>query len=42
MNEILRLLDARKFAADFSVELNRSVAWWLERWTSGSGAADPE
>lgn len=23
---------ARKFTADFSVELNRSVAWWLERW----------
>ena len=26
---------ARKFTADFSVELNRSVAWWLERWTKG-------
>ena len=25
----------RKFTADFSVEMNRSVAWWLERWTSG-------
>ena len=24
---------ARKFTADFSVEMNRSVAWWLERWT---------
>ena len=34
---------ARKFTADFSVEMNRSVAWWLERWTSGSGeAADAE
>jgi nitroreductase len=27
---------ARKFTADFTVELNRSVAWWLERWTSGA------
>jgi hypothetical protein len=26
---------ARKFTADFSLEMNRSVAWWLERWTSG-------
>jgi FMN reductase (NADPH)/FMN reductase [NAD(P)H] len=33
---------ARKFTADFSVELNRSVAWWLERWNSGVGAADAE
>ncbi len=28
---------ARKFTADFSVEMNRSVAWWLERWTAGEG-----
>jgi nitroreductase len=27
---------ARKFTADFTVELNRSVAWWIERWTSGA------
>ena len=34
---------ARKFTADFSVEMNRSVAWWLERWTTGGGgAADAE
>ena len=26
---------ARKFTADFSVEMNRSVAWWIERWTNG-------
>jgi nitroreductase len=26
---------ARKFTADFSVEMNRSVAWWLERWRHG-------
>jgi hypothetical protein len=26
---------ARKFTADFSFEANRSVAWWLERWTAG-------
>ena len=26
---------ARKFTADFSAELNRSVAWWLERWRGG-------
>ena len=24
---------ARKFTADFSAEMNRSVAWWVERWT---------
>ena len=28
-------LYARKFTADFSFEANRSVAWWLERWTVG-------
>ena len=34
---------ARKFTADFSVEMNRSVSWWLERWTTGDGeAADAE
>jgi hypothetical protein len=27
---------ARKFTADFSVEMNRSVAWWLRRWTGGA------
>jgi FMN reductase (NADPH)/FMN reductase [NAD(P)H] len=26
---------ARKFTADFSAEMDRSVAWWLERWVSG-------
>jgi FMN reductase (NADPH)/FMN reductase [NAD(P)H] len=30
---------ARKFTADFSVEMNRSVAWWLRRWT-GEAAED--
>ena len=30
---------ARKFTADFSVEMNRSVAWWLERWASGGADA---
>jgi nitroreductase len=24
----------RKFASDFMAEMNRSVAWWLERWQS--------
>jgi nitroreductase len=24
----------RKFASDFMTEMNRSVAWWLERWQS--------
>ncbi len=24
---------ARKFTADFCAEMNRSVAWWIERWT---------
>jgi nitroreductase len=23
---------ARKFTADFAAEMNRSVAWWIERW----------
>ena len=27
----------RKFTAEFSVEMNRSAAWWLRRWT-GEGA----
>ena len=26
----------RKFTAEFSVEMNRSAAWWLRRWTDGS------
>lgn len=26
---------ARKFATDFSLEADRSVSWWLERWRSG-------
>ena len=30
---------ARKFTADFSVEMNRSVAWWLERWAFGEPGA---
>ena len=30
---------ARKFTAEFSVEMNRSAAWWLRRWT-GEGDAD--
>jgi hypothetical protein len=25
---------ARKFTADFAAEMNRSVAWWIERWGS--------
>ena len=37
---------ARKFTADFAAEMNRSVAWWLARWTSGApdagGAAGAE
>ena len=33
---------ARKFTADFSVEMNRSVAWWLERWLHGGPAGAPE
>jgi FMN reductase (NADPH)/FMN reductase [NAD(P)H] len=27
---------ARKFTAGFAAEMNRSVAWWLDRWTSGT------
>jgi nitroreductase len=30
---------ARKFTAGFAAEMNRSVAWWLERWDRGEGAA---
>ena len=26
---------ARKFTAGFSADMNRSVAWWLERWQTG-------
>ncbi len=34
---------ARKFTADFAAEMNRSVAWWIERWTEGErGAAAAE
>ena len=29
----------RKFAADFTHELNRSVDWWIERWRSASFVA---
>ncbi len=25
----------RKYASEFMAEMNRSVAWWLERWQSG-------
>jgi nitroreductase len=32
---------ARKVAADFALEADRSVAWWLERW-AGSGAPERE
>lgn len=28
----------RKFASAFMAEMNRSVAWWLERWQRGEGA----
>lgn len=31
---------ARKFTADFSIEMNRSVAWWLERWTAGEAGGE--
>ena len=30
---------ARKFTAEFSLEMNRSAAWWLRRWT-GEGAEE--
>jgi nitroreductase len=30
---------ARKFTADFSVELNRSVAWWMKRWLGTSSSS---
>jgi len=33
---------ARKFTADFAAEMNRSVAWWLERWCSGGEPAAAE
>jgi nitroreductase len=28
---------ARKFTADFSAEMNRSVKWWVERWMGTPG-----
>lgn len=28
----------RKFASKFAAEMNRSAAWWLERWQRGKGA----
>ncbi len=31
----VREIYARKFAPDFAIEANRSVAWWLERWSGG-------
>jgi FMN reductase (NADPH)/FMN reductase [NAD(P)H] len=33
---------ARKFTADYAAEMNRSVAWWLERWCSGGEPAEAE
>jgi FMN reductase (NADPH)/FMN reductase [NAD(P)H] len=33
---------ARKFTADFSVEMNRSVAWWLDRWLAGEPGGAPK
>ena len=33
---------ARKFTADFAAEMNRSVAWWIERWNAGDEAAAAE
>jgi FMN reductase (NADPH)/FMN reductase [NAD(P)H] len=32
---------ARKFTAEFSVEMNRSAAWWLRRW-AGANAFEEE
>ena len=29
---------ARKFTAGFAAEMNRSVAWWMERWGAGGVA----
>jgi FMN reductase (NADPH)/FMN reductase [NAD(P)H] len=31
---------ARKFTAGYAAEMNRSVAWWLARWSSGDAAAE--
>ncbi len=33
---------AGKVAADFALEADRSVAWWLERWMGGRSAIRPE
>ena len=30
----------RKFASDFTREMDRSVRWWIDRWSAG-GAAEP-
>ena len=37
----VRQVYARKFTADFSLEADRSVTWWLERWRGGAGS-EPE
>ncbi len=33
---------AHKFTAGYAAEMNRSVAWWLERWVSGDWGAGTE
>jgi len=33
---------ARKFTAGYAAEMNRSVAWWFERWGSGDLGAGTE
>ena len=33
---------ARKFTADHAAGMNRSVAWWLERWGSGGESKEAE
>jgi FMN reductase (NADPH) len=32
---------ARKFTAGFSAEMNRSVAWWVDRWAEGGSDCAP-
>ena len=33
---------ARKFTADYSVEMDRSVTWWVERWLHGEAGGTPK
>jgi FMN reductase (NADPH)/FMN reductase [NAD(P)H] len=35
--DFVRQIYTRKYASEFMREMNRSAAWWMERWTSDAG-----